>query len=91
MEKNDVVEEVFIKNKDWWNKHNFGTRFSLMIFLFTFVAVVIYSVTNPEKASKIENVVSISGDLALYAFIIVSVGANTLVKLGELYVKAKGK
>ena len=99
-----TIEETIHKAQDWWATHNFGTRITLMTFLLlTFLIVLIPFMfptmytdvkgVNTEVARVIPHyalILTASIEATLWAFIIVTVGPNTIGKIAEAWVKYKG-
>jgi len=101
--KVDKVEEVTTKVEDFWGKHNLGTRVGLITFIILLAIVILYPIFAPAKEIVVQGtthlvskeiphydkIVAIVSDLAFWAFAVVTVGANTLVKLADAWVKVK--
>jgi len=93
------------KYNDWWATHNFGTRISLITFILMFIIVIAYPFLVPAKEVIVEGVATLVTkniehydlilktvtDTAFWGFAVVTVGANSLVKLADAWVKVKGK
>jgi len=76
--------------KDFWAKHNFGTRLSLVTFMVSFLAIVVagfFGVTTPDV------IVNLVGNSALIAFMTVTLGVNGIEALlnGVAKIKLIGK
>jgi len=72
--------------KDFWDKHNFGTRAALITFLISFLAVVIagfFGVTTPDTVT---NMVFYS---AIIAYMTVTLGINGIKILLDGIAKIK--
>jgi len=72
--------------KDFWAKHNFGTRLSLVTFMISFLAIVVagfFGVTTPDAVT---NMVFYS---AILAYMTVTLGVNGLKILLDGIAKIK--
>jgi hypothetical protein len=87
--KEDIVNlktSDLIEVKDFWDKHNFGTRITLVTFVISFLAVVIagfFGVTTPDAVT---NMVFYS---MIMAYMTVTLGVNGLKILLEGIAKIK--
>ena len=94
---------AFHKVDDWYAKHNFGTRFAMFTFLFMFIIVVLTSVdfstttavdvNGTVEAATAQNpnleLVKITGYFAFAAMVLITLGENSLAKIGDIIVKYK--
>lgn len=101
----DKMKDGIKKYNDWWATHNFGTRVSLITFILMFIVVIAYPFLAPAKEVIVDGVTTLVTkdikhydlilktvtDTAFWGFAVVTVGANTLVKLADAWVKVKGK
>jgi len=99
------IEEKIHQATDWWAEHNLGTRVSLITFTLLLIVVILYPMLAPAKEIVVKGVphlvvkdiphydkiVGIVSDLAFWSFAVVTVGANTLLKLADAWIKVKGK
>jgi len=97
-------QTAFHKVNDWYSKHNFGTRFAMIIFILLYVIVVLSNVdfspaSDPETTKVVvENtilvsnleLVKITGYFAFAAFLVITLGDNAVSKIGDIIVKIKG-
>jgi hypothetical protein len=74
------------KVKDFWDKHNFGTRAALLTFLVSFIAVVIAGFFGVSTPPAVTNMVFYS---ALIAYMTVTLGINGLKMLLDGIAKIK--
>jgi len=98
------IEEGIKKYNDWWSEHNFGTRVSLITSLILLTIVVMYPFFAPTKEivlegiphlvtkdiSHYEGILSVTSENMLWQFMVVTLGANTIVKVAEVWAKFKG-
>jgi|SaaInlStandDraft_4_1057021.scaffolds.fasta_scaffold45588_2 hypothetical protein len=95
---------AFHKVNDWYATHNFGTRFAMLTFVALYVTAVLVTldfdyVANAD-ANLIKQVVDVhtnvalvelTGYLAFFSFLIVTLGDNALSKIVDLIAKIKSK
>jgi len=74
------------KVKDFWDKHNFGTRLTLVTFVISFLAVVISSFFGVTTPDAVINMVFYS---MILAYMTVTLGVNGLKILLEGIAKIK--
>jgi len=100
----DKVLETVEKAQDWWSEHNFGTRITLVVFLIITFMVVVIPFISPTSTTVIDGktvvvardiphyalILEASFEATLWAFIIVTVGPNTIGKIADAWVKYKG-
>lgn len=100
----DKVTKTIGKVQDWWSKHNFGTRVTLMVLLILTTIVILipmifptYTVMVNGEAKEVIRTVP-HYDIILpaivqataWAFVVVTIGPNTIGKVAEAWVKFKG-
>jgi len=99
----EKIEKGIKEYNDWWAKHNFGTRVSLFTFILLLIIVVLYPFLAPAKEVIVDGVTTlVTKDIkhydlilstvtntAFWGFAVVTVGANTLVKLADAWAKVK--
>ena len=98
------IQETIEKAQDWWSRHNFGTRITLMTLLILTTITIIVPFVLPTTTHVIDNktlevarviphynlILSAIVEATLWAFIIVTIGPNTIGKVAEAWVKYKG-
>lgn len=101
--EDDKIKDGIKKYNDWWAKYNFGTRISLMTSLILLVIVVIYPLLAPateivvkgvphlvtKEIAHYDKIILAVSDNMLWQFMVVTLGANTIVKVAEVYTKYK--
>ena len=87
-ENKDTKDEILEKTKDFWAKHNIGTRTMLIIFAVSFLAVVIAGLYGVAVPVAIIDMVWYS---AIIGFATVTLGVNGVNTLMEGVAKLKGK
>ena len=89
----DLKEEILdmdktdaMKVKDFWTRHNFGTRLSLVVFMVSFLSVVVSSFFGIVSPDSVIDMVFYS---SLIAYMTVTLGINGLEKLLDGIAKIK--
>jgi len=81
------------KYKDFWDKHNLGTRFALVTFVALYVTVAILAMMVDIKAAKdvYAGILDTVSYTAILAFVTVTLGVNGAKVVLDGIAKIKGK
>jgi hypothetical protein len=82
-----------MEEKDFWAKHNIGTRISLVTFILIYAVVAIYAMMFGVKAndSVYTNILSTVSYIAFLGFAVVTLGVNGVKIVMDGIAKIKGK
>ena len=95
------VEETIKKAQDWWGEHNFGTRITLMTLLILTTITVLVPILTPVAVVTLngletvvprtiphyESIISLIIQATAWAFVVVTVGPNTIGKVAEAWMQ----
>jgi len=103
MKDEEMVNKI-AKAQDWWSHHNFGTRVTLMVLLLlttvTILVPIIFNTSTvlvngivtevPRNIPNYDIILSSIVQSTAWAFVVVTVGPNTIGKVAEAWVNFKG-
>lgn len=83
------------KYNDFWAKHRLGTRISLVSFVLVYILTALLPFVWPALSTQkdipsYDSLLSTTSETAFWAFAVVTVGANTLTHLADVWLKVKG-
>lgn len=76
-------DDLYLKASDWFGKHNFFSR----LLILSFIIILFYSYYKQLPIPYVDT----AAWLTFSAFIIISVGINSLKLIGDFILKIKGK